>query len=114
MLNIIENKNIKEVEKYEVGICLLNEILYIYSEEEKTVEIKPTKDHTNGGLEKQIAKAIPALMKYFNLELSCEIIQTIMNMIGKREIGHWGENFNLRVVYDWSNEENPYILKGWF
>lgn len=94
----------------ECGIALLNSTLYIFADDYETVEIKPTKDTTVGGLEKQISKAIPHLMKLFRLEFVCEIIQSLMNMIEKRGLGHMGEDFNLRLISDW--KENKYTFQG--
>lgn len=113
MIKLVKGE-IKALYNCELGISLLNDILYISHEDYKTIEIKPTKDRTNGGLEKQISKAIPHLMKLFSLGLCCEIIQSIMNMIEHRELGHWGEDFNLRLVYDWHKEDEKYTLQGWW
>jgi len=113
MIRLVKGE-LKELNECECGIALLNNTLYIFAEDFKTVEIKPTKDTTNGSLEKQISKAIPHLMKLFSLGLCCEIVQSIMNMIEHRELGQWHEDFNLRLVYDWYKEDEKFTLQGWW
>ena len=110
MVNL-EKGELVELNECELGIALLNKVLYIFHEDYKPVEIK-TKCTTNGDLEKQISKAIPALMKILGLETACEVVAKIMNMVFKRELGHSYEDFNLRLTHNWQN--NEYTLRGWY
>lgn len=106
-------KEFREYDNYNVGILLDNDTFFIYSEDEKSVTVKSTKDKTLGGFEKTLAKVLPHLLKYVSIKVASEIIITISEIVESREIGNHWQSFNIRLV---SNSETNWEdeLHGWW
>ena len=112
-MKLVRKNEFNKYDNYSFGILLDNDTFFIYSEDEKSITVKSTKDKTLGGFEKTLAKVLPHLLKYVSIKVAREIIIAITEIIESRKIGNHWQSFNIRLV---SNSETNWEdqLHGWW
>lgn len=109
-MEIINNN--KLADNYIFGIVLADKVFNIYQEDEKPVSIKMSKDSTIGGIEKDLAKLLPPMLKIVGIKLASEVLIAISEvMLENRDLGEMRSDFNLRFV---DGGKSEYYLEGWY